>query len=107
MPGQIRTTLILAKALPKRLAGGRSSAARGRFALFLGRAVGCMFTRTIPRVAVNWCVKSRTLRRLHPSIFNAEMNASCGMSTFPNWRIFFLPAFCFSRSFFFRVASPP
>ncbi len=44
---------------------------------------------------------------LHPSIFSAEMNASCGISTFPNWRIFFLPAFCFSKSFFFRVASPP
>ncbi len=35
------------------------------------------------------------------------MNASCGISTFPNWRIFFLPAFCFSSSFFLRVASPP
>ncbi len=41
------------------------------------------------------------------SIFSAEMNASCGMSTFPNWRIFFLPAFCLSSSFRFRVASPP
>ena len=45
--------------------------------------------------------------RGHSSIFSAEMNASCGISTLPNWRIFFLPAFCFSRSFFFRVASPP
>jgi hypothetical protein len=35
------------------------------------------------------------------------MNASCGISTFPNWRIFFLPAFCLSSSFRFRVASPP
>ncbi len=43
----------------------------------------------------------------HSSIFSAEMNASCGMSTRPNWRIFFLPFFCFSRSFFLRVASPP
>jgi len=41
------------------------------------------------------------------SIFNAEINASCGISTFPNCRIFFFPAFCFSSSFFFRVASPP
>jgi hypothetical protein len=41
------------------------------------------------------------------SIFKAEMNASCGISTFPNWRIFFLPFFCFSKSFFLRVASPP
>ena len=43
----------------------------------------------------------------HSSIFNAEMNASCGMSTFPNWRIFFLPAFCLSSSLRLRVASPP
>ena len=26
------------------------------------------------------------------------MNASCGISTFPNWRILFLPAFCLSSS---------
>ena len=41
------------------------------------------------------------------SIFSAAMKASCGISTFPNWRIFFLPAFCFSRSLRLRVASPP
>ncbi len=43
----------------------------------------------------------------HPSIFNAEMNASCGISTLPNWRIFFLPAFCLSSSLRLRDASPP
>jgi len=43
----------------------------------------------------------------HPSIFNALINACCGISTFPNWRIFFFPAFCLSSSFRFRVASPP
>ena len=26
------------------------------------------------------------------------MKASCGISTWPNWRIFFLPFFCFSSS---------
>lgn len=41
------------------------------------------------------------------SILSALMKACCGISTLPNWRIFFFPAFCFSRSFFFRVASPP
>ncbi len=41
------------------------------------------------------------------SIFRALMNASCGMSTRPNWRIFFLPAFCLSRSLRLRVMSPP
>ena len=34
-------------------------------------------------------------------------NASVGMETVPSWRIFFLPSFCFSSSFFFRVMSPP
>ena len=33
--------------------------------------------------------------------------ASCGISTLPTAFIRFLPAFCFSRSFFLRVMSPP
>lgn len=41
------------------------------------------------------------------SIFSALMKASCGMSTRPNWRIFFFPSFCLSRSLRFLVASPP
>jgi hypothetical protein len=41
------------------------------------------------------------------STFRAAMKASCGMSTLPNCRIFFLPSFCFSRSFRLRVMSPP
>ena len=41
------------------------------------------------------------------STFSAAMNASCGMSTLPNCRIFFLPSFCFSRSLRLRVMSPP
>ena len=43
----------------------------------------------------------------HPSIFSAAMNASCGISTLPNCRIFFLPAFCFSSSLRLRETSPP
>ena len=35
------------------------------------------------------------------------MKASEGMETEPKLRIRFLPSFCFSRSFFFRVMSPP
>ena len=34
-------------------------------------------------------------------------NASCEMLTLPNFFIFFLPSFCFSRSFRLRVISPP
>ena len=34
-------------------------------------------------------------------------NASCGISTLPTDFIRFLPAFCFSSSFFLRVMSPP
>ena len=41
------------------------------------------------------------------STFSAAMKASCGMSTLPNCRIFFLPSFCFSRSLRLRVMSPP
>ena len=44
----------------------------------------------------------------YPSpIFSAAMKASCGISTLPNSRIFFLPFFCFSKSLRLRVASPP
>ena len=83
-------------------------------------------------------------RQSYPSIFNAEINASCGMSTRPNYNILHqtqaqsesnvrqfivchsgrkpspihlqrrnkrllrdVHAFCFSSSFFLRVASPP
>ena len=41
------------------------------------------------------------------SSFNTLMNAFCGISTLPIWRILFLPSFCFSSSFFFLVISPP
>mgnify|MGYP002153976345 CR=1 FL=1 len=41
------------------------------------------------------------------SNFSTDRNASCGTSTLPSWRIFFLPSFCFSRSFFFLEISPP
>ena len=41
------------------------------------------------------------------SSFNTLINAFCGISTFPTWRIRFFPSFCFSRSFFLRLISPP
>ena len=41
------------------------------------------------------------------SSFNTAMNASVGICTVPSERIFFLPSFCFSSSFFLRVMSPP
>ncbi len=43
----------------------------------------------------------------HSSSFSTDRNASVGIETVPSWRIFFLPSFCFSRSFFFLVMSPP
>ena len=43
----------------------------------------------------------------HSSSFSTAMKASVGSCTVPNVRIFFLPSFCFSRSFFFRLMSPP
>ena len=41
------------------------------------------------------------------SSLRTAMKASWGTSTVPSWRIRFLPSFCFSSSFFFRVMSPP
>ena len=40
-------------------------------------------------------------------ILSAAMKALCGISTWPNWRIRFLPSFCFSSSLRLRVMSPP
>ena len=41
------------------------------------------------------------------SIFNTARNADCGTSTFPIWRMRFLPRFCFSSSLRLREMSPP
>ena len=43
----------------------------------------------------------------YSSSLRTAMKASWGTSTLPSWRIRFLPSFCFSRSFFLRVISPP
>ena len=43
----------------------------------------------------------------HESTLRAAMKASCGILTVPTVRIRFFPAFCFSNSLRFRVASPP
>jgi hypothetical protein len=39
--------------------------------------------------------------------FNTARKASCGISTRPTRFIRFLPSFCFSSSFRFRLMSPP
>ena len=41
------------------------------------------------------------------SSLSTAIKASVGSCTVPRVRIFFLPSFCFSSSFFFRVMSPP
>ena len=41
------------------------------------------------------------------SSFKTAVKASLGRVTLPSLRIFFLPAFCFSSSFFLRLMSPP
>ena len=41
------------------------------------------------------------------SSLRTAMKASVGTCTVPKFRIFFLPSFCFSSSFFLRVISPP
>ena len=43
----------------------------------------------------------------YSSIFKTAINASLGTDTVPKDRMRFLPSFCFSSSFFFRVMSPP
>ena len=65
------------------------------------------FTEEETRGASEQRPKSCLVNAPQLSIFSAAMNASCGISTFPNWRIFFLPSFCFSSSLRLRVTSPP
>ncbi len=48
-----------------------------------------------------------TLFYLSSPIFKAATKALCGISTLPNWRIRFLPAFCLSNSLRLRLMSPP
>ena len=40
-------------------------------------------------------------------ILSAAINALCGISTCPNWRMRFLPSFCLSSSLRLRLMSPP
>jgi len=43
----------------------------------------------------------------YSSSLRTARKASCGISTFPTWRIRFFPSFCFSNSFLLREMSPP
>ena len=51
--------------------------------------------------------KEQNPRYESESSFSTAVNASLGRVTLPSWRIFFLPSFCISSSFYLRVMSPP
>ena len=51
--------------------------------------------------------QKKLLFRYSSSSLRTAIKASVGSCTLPRERIFFLPSFCFSSSFFFRVMSPP
>lgn len=51
--------------------------------------------------------RSRSSHVQPPLVFSTEMKALCGIMTEPTAFIRFFPLFCFSRSFIFRVTSPP
>ena len=54
------------------------------------------------------CQAGNSLQTFYLSpIRNASINADCGTSTLPNWRILSLPFFCLSKSLRLRVISPP
>ena len=48
-----------------------------------------------------------SLKLHYSSSFSTDINASCGTDTDPSCLIRFFPSFCFSKSFFFLVISPP
>lgn len=72
---------------------------------FSGSTVSMLRISSAASIAIMITFIMISLRQL--SSFSTLMNASCGTSTVPSWRIRFLPSFCFSRSFFLRVISPP
>ena len=60
-----------------------------------------------PPSAGQWCTEESSVDTYSSSNLSTAMNASVGSWTEPRERIFFLPSFCFSSSFFLRVMSPP
>lgn len=58
---------------------------------------------------VSSCVRRYPLSWIafYSSSFKTAIKASVGSCTVPRVRIFFLPSFCFSNNFFFRLMSPP
>ncbi len=51
--------------------------------------------------------RSSSIVARYASIFKAARKALWGISTLPNWRMRFLPSFCFSSSLRLRLMSPP
>ena len=77
---------------------------------FLRQSIPDLWEQRLPDHPVSGETDSRArikITILHQSIFRTARKASLGTCTVPNWRIRFLPSFCFSSSFFFRVISPP
>src|SRR5438105_7329489 len=52
-------------------------------------------------------VQIEIVNAFHQSRLSTAINASCGISTLPTRFSRFLPSFCFSSNFRFRVTSPP
>jgi hypothetical protein len=71
------------------------------------RPLDCLSALAMMRAALGFLIHFCNGGCCQLSIFRAAIKASWGISTFPNCRIFFLPAFCFSKSLRLRVMSPP
>ena len=56
---------------------------------------------------VQWCREILDKSPVALQCLKAAMNADWGISTLPNWRMRFLPAFCLSKSLRLRDTSPP
>lgn len=89
---------------------------RRRRAILMNRCPNCGYdTRMLPQPRCPECGEVWEecdeelvyLTEYYSSVSRTLMNASCGMETLPTVFIRFFPAFCFSRSFRFRVTSPP
>ena len=82
---------------PRRMAKGRTS----------GRGNGLLRRKDGAGWAGACGMAGGAVIGLYSSSLSTARKASVGIWTEPRERIFFLPSFCFSSSFFFRVMSPP
>ena len=82
-----------------------------RMAYFVGTRYAIRTTTSLTTLGTH-CLPTEPFMAICPVAYSSSIermarNASCGTSISPICFMRFLPSFCFSSSFFFRLTSPP